>query len=56
MGGHGHGAHRNEHNMKESDEEMQGKIQLIETIKHNPTHWHMPFWSVDSWFTILGGW
>ena len=44
MGGHGHGhahAHGNHNNKKETDEEMLGKIQRIETIKHFPNHWHM---------------
>ena len=37
MGG-GHGPHivGNENNMKETDEEMRGKIQLAELVKFNP--------------------
>ena len=51
----GHSAHRNEHNMKETDEEMQGKIQRIELIKHNPNHFHMEFFNSSNMFNILGG-
>ena len=34
---------------------MQGKIQMIETIKHNPNHWHLEFFNARNWYTILGG-
>ena len=57
MGGHGHGdhSHRNHNNIKESDAEMQNKIQRIDTIKHMPNHWHLDFWNVHNMYTILGG-
>ena len=55
MGGHGVHVHGNEKNMQETDEEMQGKIQLIDTIKHSPNHWHMEYFAGSSWSTILGG-
>ena len=54
MGGGAH-AHRNENNMKESDEAMLGKIQLIELIKHNPNHFHMEFFSTSNMYQIFGG-
>ena len=56
MGG-GHGPHivGNENNMKESDEAMQGKIQLVELIKFNPQNFHLDFWSASNMYTILGG-
>ena len=52
---HGHGSHRNEHNLKESDSEMLGKIQLIELVKHNPNHFHLEFFDSSNMYTILGG-
>lgn len=54
-GGHGHGAHGNEHNMQETGEDMQHKIQRIETIKHCPNHWHMDYFDGASWWAIAGG-
>jgi hypothetical protein len=51
----GHGAHRNEHNLKETDSEMQGKIQRIELIKHNPNNFHLEFFDTKNMVTILGG-
>ena len=54
MGGHG-AARGNAKNIQETDEEMQAKIQLIETIKHSPNHFHMEPLDVNNWFTILGG-
>ena len=54
MGG-GHHETRNSKNMQESDEDMQGKIQRIEMIKHMPNHWHMTFWNMKNMATILGG-
>ena len=48
-------AHRNENNIKESDEMMQQKIQRIETIKHMPNHWHLDFWNMSNMWTVLGG-
>ena len=56
MGGHGHAhAHGNEHNLQETDEQMLYKIQRIETIKHNPNHWHLEFFSPANMYAILGG-
>ena len=57
MGGHGHGhaAHGNHNNIKETDEEMLHKIQRIETIKHMPNHWHMEFFDTNNISTIVGG-
>ena len=54
-GGHGPHIHYNESNMKESDEEMQGKIQRVDLVKFNPNHFHMDFWSAQNMYTILGG-
>ena len=51
----GHGAKGNANNIQETDAEMQAKIQLIETIKHSPNHFHMEALDVNNWFTILGG-
>ena len=58
MGGSGHGhahTHGNHHNLKESDEQMLGKIQRIETIKHYPNHWHMDPFASANISLILGG-
>ena len=55
MGGSGHATHGNEHNMKESGEDMASKIQRIETIKHCPNHWHIEFFSASSMWNIAGG-
>ena len=55
MGGHGHHAIGNEHNLKETDEEMLHKIQRIDTIKHMPNHWHMEFFDANNMHAILGG-
>ena len=55
MGGHGPHINYNDANMKESDEEMQGKIQRVDTIKFNPNHFHLDFWNASNMFTILGG-
>lgn len=55
-GGHDHAhAHGNHNNFKESDTEMLGKIQRIETIKHNPNHWHMEPFDANNIWNILGG-
>ena len=56
MGG-GHGPHivGNENNMKETDEEMQGKIQLAELVKFNPQNFHMEFFDAANMYAILGG-
>ena len=51
----GQGAHGNDKNMQETDADMQGKIQLIDTVKHNPNHWHMDYFDGANWSTILGG-
>ncbi len=56
MGGHGHAhAHGNHNNKKETDDEMLGRIQRIETIKHFPNHWHMDPYSGANISLILGG-
>ena len=57
MGGDHHGVHvhGNHNNLKESDSEMLGKIQRIETIKHMPNHWHLSFWDTNNMWQILGG-
>ena len=55
MGGHGHGAHGNPNNLQETDEEMKFKAQRIETIKHNPNHWHLEFFDLNNQWNILGG-
>ena len=55
MGGHGVHVHGNENNMKESDDEMLGKIQLMDTIKHSPNHFHMEFFNIANMYQILGG-
>ena len=54
MGGHGH-VYGNEHNIKESDEEMLHKIQRIGTIKHMPNHWHMEPFNGANIYNTLGG-
>ena len=54
-GGHGPHIHYNESNMKESDEDMQGKIQRVDTIKFNPTHFHLEFFNANNMYNILGG-
>lgn len=54
MGGHG-GAKGNTNNMQETDEEMQGKVQLIDTIKHNPQHFHLEFFDAANMYQIVGG-
>jgi hypothetical protein len=47
--------HGNHNNIKETDEEMLGKIQRIGTIQHMPNHWHLEFFDSSNWYTILGG-
>ena len=56
MGG-GHGVHTtpNMNNMQETDEEMQGKIQLIETIKYNPNMFHIDLMDPVAVCTVMGG-
>jgi hypothetical protein len=54
-GGHHLHVHGNEKNMNESDEEMGTKIQLVETIKHSPNHFHREFFSIPNMFAISGG-
>merc|ERR1712166_412132 len=54
MGGHD-GLHRNMNNLQETDEEMTGKIQRIETIKHMPNLWHMEFFNGSNMLKIFGG-
>lgn len=55
MGGHGVHVVYNEQNIKETDEEMLHKIQRIETIKHNPNHFHLAQYDPANWYAILGG-
>jgi hypothetical protein len=55
MGGHGVHVHGNENNMKESDNEMLDKVQLMDTIKMNPNHFHMEFLNFANMYQILGG-
>jgi len=55
MGGGNHHNIGNNHNLKETDEEMLHRIQRIETIKHNPNHWHKNFFCYCNWVSILGG-
>ena len=57
MGGGHHHVHvvGNQNNMQETDQEMLGKIQRIDTIKHNPNHFHLEFFDVNNMFNILGG-
>ena len=56
MGG-GHGPHivGNENNMKETDEEMRGKIQRAELVKFNPQNFHLEFFDSGNMYQILGG-
>lgn len=56
MGG-GHGPHTtpNMNNMQETDEEMQGKIQLIETIKYNPNMFHIDICDPVALCNVMGG-
>ena len=55
MGGHGVHVEGNKNNVQETDEEMLGKIQMIDTIKHNPNHFHMEALNPANMYTILGG-
>lgn len=55
MGGSGAHAIPNERNIQETDEQMLSKIQLIETIKHNPNHFHLEALDVSNIYSILGG-
>lgn len=55
MGGHGVHTTPNENNFKETDEEMLGKIQNIETIKYNPTMFHLNPLSPTAAYQIVGG-
>ena len=55
MGGGHHQHIGNERNMKETDEEMKYRIQRVETIKHNPNHWHRDFFCACNMYEILGG-
>ena len=54
-GGHGPHIHYNDSAMKESDEDMRGKIQRVDLIKFNPNHFHMEFFDADNMYQILGG-
>ena len=55
MGGHGPNIVGNENNMKETDQDMAGKIQAAELVKFNPQNFHLDFWDAGNMFTILGG-
>ena len=55
MGGHGPHFVANENNMKESDQDMQGKIQNAELVKFNPQNFHMEFFNAANMYNILGG-
>ena len=56
MGGHGaNHAVGNDNNFQETDAEMQGKIQRIELIKHNPQNFHLNFFCACNWYNVLGG-
>ena len=49
MGGGTH-VQGNENNMKETDNEMLDKVQLLDTIKHNPNHFHMEFLNIANMY------
>ena len=55
--GHGHHVdiHYNNRAKQETDEEMLGKIQLIDLVKFNPMHFHLNFFDAQSWLIVLGG-
>ena len=55
MGGHGHHQAGNEKNHQETDDQMTGKIQRIDTIKWNPNHFHLEALDAGNAFTVLGG-
>ena len=55
MGGHGVHTTPNMSNMQETDEEMQAKIQSIETIKYNPNMFHLSPTDPQAIYTVLGG-
>ena len=55
MGGHGVHVEANTRNIQETDEEMLFKIQRIDTIKHNPNHFHLVHSDPTNWSAILGG-
>ena len=45
----------NEQAMKESDEDMKGKIQRIDLIKFNPNMFHFSVFDMGNNFQVLGG-
>ena len=55
MGGHGPHIQTNESNMKESDIDMQGKIQRVDLVKFNPNNFHLEFFDANNMFSVLGG-
>ena len=55
MGGHGPHIAHNDANMKESDSDMQGKIQRVDLVKFNPNHFHMEFMDAGNMLSIIGG-
>ena len=54
MGGSGVHTTPNMNNFKESDEDMQGKIQRIEVVKYNPQMFHREI-NAENAFNIVGG-
>ena len=54
-GGHGPKIAYNANNFKQTDEEMLGQIQRIDTIKHSPNHWHMNAFDTTNMYNIMGG-
>ena len=54
MGGHG-AHHGNTNNIKQTDEEVLGMVQTIETIKHCPNTFHLEFFNFQNMYMILGG-
>lgn len=55
MGGHGVHTTPNMNNFKQSDEEMQGQIQTIETIKYNPQMFHVDIKDPSQVIPVIGG-
>lgn len=55
MGGHGVHTTPNMKNHKESDEDMQNKIQQIELIKYNPNMFHLDCTDPVTVFNVIGG-
>ena len=56
--GHGHDDHHdggNDHNIKESDEDLPLRIRSIDLIKYNPNLFHVWIYDPSSILNILGG-